>query len=160
MGETTPSGLLDRLVTVLTLAERGEGATRATSLRLPDAVHEAAMLATELGMDPSLTAATSGALLDRVRRFVRTEALAGHLAAFPSDEPALADVALRRASGTEHPAASRPSSRSAFAPERERRWGAPKDAPPRSATRTRSRPRRSDAGRAAGGIETCDAEHP
>jgi hypothetical protein len=108
MDETTPSGLLDRLVTVLTLAERGEGATRATSLRLPDAVHEAAMLATELGMDPSLTAATSEALLDRVRRFVRTEALAGHLAAFPSDEPELADVALRRASGTEHPAAARP----------------------------------------------------
>ena len=104
----TPVGLLDRLVAVLTLAERGEGATRATSLRLPVAVHEAAMLATALGMDPSLTAATSAALLDRVRRFVRAEALAGHLAAFPDDEPALADVVLRRASGSEHPAATRP----------------------------------------------------
>lgn len=99
----------DRLLVALAEAEHGDETTRATSLRLPEAVHRAAMLATELGMDPSLTAATSDALLGRVRRFARSRALADHLAAFPSDEPGLADVALRRASGSEHPATTNPS---------------------------------------------------
>jgi hypothetical protein len=99
---------LDRLLSALADAGTEEGSTppRATSLRLPEAVHRAAMLATELGMDPSLTAATTEALLDRVRRFARGQALAQHLAAFPADEPDLAAVALRRTSGTDHPAAS------------------------------------------------------
>ena len=38
----------------------------------------------------------------------RSHALAQHLADLPADEPELAAVALRRASGTEHPAARRP----------------------------------------------------
>lgn len=109
---TGPTGLtaLDRLLSTLSDAETDGAAptpSRATSLRLPEAVHRAAMLATELGMDPSLTAATTEALLDRVRRFARGQALAQHLSDFPADEPDLADVALLRASGTEHPAATR-----------------------------------------------------
>ena len=107
---TTSIAAVDRLLAALSDADAADGtaSTRATSLRLPEAVHRAAMLATELGMDPSLTVATTEALLDRVRRFARATALAQHLADFPDDEPQLADVALRRASGTEHPAATRP----------------------------------------------------
>ena len=107
-GPTGPTAL-DRLLSTLSDVETDGAAptpSRATSLRLPEAVHRAAMLATELGMDPSLTAATTEALLDRVRRFARGQALAQHLAGFPADEPDLADVALLRASGTEHPAAT------------------------------------------------------
>ena len=99
---------LDRLLDALDEAERGTTVPRPTSLRLPEAVHRAALLATELGMDASLTSATSAALLERVRAFARGAAIAQHLARFPSDEPALADVALRRVSGTEHAAVERP----------------------------------------------------
>lgn len=104
----TTGPAIDRLLAALAAADEGSTSPRATSLRLPEAVHRAAMLATELGMDASLTAATTEALLERIRRFVRTLALAQHLADFPADEPELAAVALRRASGTEHPAATRP----------------------------------------------------
>ena len=59
-------------------------------------------------MDPSLTAATSEALLDRIHRFAREQALASHLRNFPADQPRLSAVANRRVSGAEHPAAARP----------------------------------------------------
>lgn len=103
-----PDRPIDRLLAALSEAETGGSEPRPTSLRLPEAVHRAAMIATELGMDASLTAATTEALLDRVRRFARGQAIAAHLADFPADEPDLADVALRRVSATEHPAATRP----------------------------------------------------
>lgn len=80
------------------------GAARATSLRLPEGLHRAATIATELGMDASLTAATSHALLDRIRSFARGRAIAEHLAVFPLDRPSLAAVVQRRLSGTDHPA--------------------------------------------------------
>lgn len=86
------------------VADLGEGdSTRATSLRLPARLHRAVVVATELGMDPSLTAATARALEDRVRGFLRQRALAEHVAAFPEDAPSLASVARRRVAGTDHP---------------------------------------------------------
>lgn len=81
--------------------------TRATSLRLPAGLHRAAVVATELGMDPSLTAATASALEERVRGFLRQRALAEHVTAFPDDAPSLASVAARRVAGTDHPGAAR-----------------------------------------------------
>lgn len=99
---------LDDLVELLARAEAGEGAPRATSMRLPEHVHAAASLATELGMDPSVTVATSEALLDRIRAFARRQALGEHFTAHPADVPSLAAVVSRRVSGTDHPAASRP----------------------------------------------------
>lgn len=98
---------LDDLVTALH-GGRGDRRTRATSLRLPADLHEAASIATELGMDPSLTAATTRALRARIEAFLRERAIAEHLAAFPSDEPTLATVALRRVSGSDHPGATLP----------------------------------------------------
>ena len=86
------------------VADLGEDdSTRATSLRLPARLHRAAVVATELGMDPSLTAATASALEHRVRGFLRQRALAEHVAAFPEDAPSLASVASRRVAGTDHP---------------------------------------------------------
>jgi hypothetical protein len=82
--------------------------SRATSVRIPEALHRAVLLATELGMDESFTAATSRALLERLEHFVRRTALAEHFRLFPEDVPTLAEVAHRRVRGTEHPAASHP----------------------------------------------------
>lgn len=97
---------LDDLVAVLYGPD--DEPARATSLRLPERVHRATSLATALGMDPSVTAATSEALLDRVHRFVREQAIAAHLRAFPQDQPPLSAVVARRVSGSDHPAATRP----------------------------------------------------
>lgn len=98
---------LDELVELLYGGD-AEGTTRSTSLRLPERVHRAASVATELGMDESLTAATTHALLDRILGFVRQRALAEHLSNFPEDVPSLASVAARRVSGSDHAAVDHP----------------------------------------------------
>lgn len=99
--------MLEELVEALAAAENSEE-LKATSVRLPEALHRAVLLATELGMDESFTAATSRALRERLGDFVRREALAEHFSQFPADLPRLADVASRRVRGSEHPGASRP----------------------------------------------------
>src|SRR6266542_6993866 len=99
--------LLEELIEALDAVDRDEG-SKATSVRIPEALHRAVILATELGMDESFTAATSRALSDRLRSFVRQAALAEHFRRFPGDRPTLAAVARRRVSGSDHPGASRP----------------------------------------------------
>ncbi len=100
---------LHELVELLPELESSAGvSTKATSVRLPEPVHRAVTVASELGMDDSFTAATVGALVERVRSFARQEAIAAHLRAFPADQPRLADVARRRVSGTDHVAAEHP----------------------------------------------------
>ena len=99
---------LDELFEALYLAGHDDVGTKATSLRLPQSVHRATTLATELGMARSFTAATTEALLDRLRAFARQQALAGHLADFPDDQPPLSAVVRRRVAGTDHPAAHDP----------------------------------------------------
>jgi hypothetical protein len=81
------------------------GVVKATSVRMPEALHQAVAIATELGMAESFTAATNDALASRVRAFARQQALAAHLARFPHDQPALEAVVRRRVSGSDHPAA-------------------------------------------------------
>jgi hypothetical protein len=98
---------LAELMDALRVADEG-GPGKATSIRLPEALHRAVLLATELGMDESFTQATTRALIDRLHTFVRQRALAEHFAAFPSDMPTLAAVAHRRVRGTDHPGAARP----------------------------------------------------
>ena len=98
---------LEDLLQALAAAQELEG-SRATSVRLPEALHRAVLLATELGMDESFTAATSRALQDRIADFVRRQALAKHFSKFPADVPRLADVAKRRIRGSEHPGVSHP----------------------------------------------------
>ena len=85
-----------------------DGPLQATSLRLPKALHDALCIATELRMDASVSAATREALADRIRGFARQAAFNAHFAAFPDDMPRLSEVAKRRVSGTDHPAASQP----------------------------------------------------
>ena len=98
------------------------GPLQATSLRLPKALHEALSIATELGMDASVSAATREALTERIRGFARQAAFSStHFAAFPDDTPRLAEVAKRRVSGTDHPAAAAPGLVDEVAAEVERR---------------------------------------
>ena len=82
--------------------------TRATSVRLPAALHELAMLAGEMGWEESFTATVNEGLAERLRRTIRREAIAAQVARFPDEVPALADVAARRVEGTTHPAAASP----------------------------------------------------
>lgn len=98
---------LEELMDALRVADEG-GTAKATSVRLPEALHRAVVLATQLGMDESFTQATARALTDRLHAFVRQQALAGHFAAYPSDIPTLAAVAHHRVRGSDHPGASRP----------------------------------------------------
>lgn len=95
--------LLDLLASLDELESSGE--VKATSVRMPEALHHAVAIATELGMAQSFTAATNDALASRVRAFARQRAVAEHLRRFPDDHPELEAVVLRRVSGTDHPAA-------------------------------------------------------
>ncbi|MEX2549590.1 MAG: hypothetical protein WD638_05155, partial [Nitriliruptoraceae bacterium] len=74
----------------------GSGDVKATSVRMPEALHHAVAIATELGMAESFTAATNEALASRVRAFARQQALATHLVRFPDDQPELEAVVRRR----------------------------------------------------------------
>ena len=76
---------------------------RATSVRIPTSLHRAVVLATELGMDESFTAATNRALRDRLHSFVRRQTFVEHFREFPDDIPTLAAVAHRRIRGSAHP---------------------------------------------------------
>lgn len=113
---------LDELIEVLHGAGEDLGPVRATSVRLPERVHRAVVLASELGMDASFTAATVNGLLDRVHAFVRQQALADHLARHPEDQPSLAAVVLRRVDGSDHPAVDRPEFVRRTADRVEARW--------------------------------------
>ena len=98
---------IDELLEALAAMD-ADGEAKATSVRIPEALHRAVLLATELGMDESFTAATTRALSDRLRDFVRQQAIAGHFASFPADVPTLAAVSHRRVRGTDHPGVARP----------------------------------------------------
>lgn len=99
---------LDELFAALGELTGSRGETKATSIRQPEALHRAGLLATELGMDESFTAAANRALEERIRSFARQQALAAHIERFPEDRPRLAAVTLRRAAGTGHPAEQHP----------------------------------------------------
>ncbi len=99
---------LDDLFAALAELADPRGETRATSVRQPAALHRAAKVATELGMDESFTAAANRARAERIRAFARQQALATHGERFPEDRPRLATVALRRVAGTGHPAEQHP----------------------------------------------------
>jgi hypothetical protein len=115
---------LDDLAEALAEHDRGAQA-RATSIRMSSALHRATAIAVELGMDASFSAATTHALAERTRSFLRQQAMAAHIARHPEDRPTLAAVASRRLSGTGHPAEARPelvARVAAHVEQREPRW--------------------------------------
>ena len=93
------------VVDLLAALEASVGAakgSRATSVRLPEPVLRATAMAVEMGMDESMTAAMSQALLDRVMSFARGRGFAEHFVAYPDDVPRLVDVVARRLEGSGH----------------------------------------------------------
>lgn len=99
---------LDRAVGLMADLANDPASSRATSVRLPAALHELAMLAGEMGWEESFTATVTESLADRLRRTIRREAIAAQVARFPDEVPTLADVAVRRVEGTTHPATTSP----------------------------------------------------
>lgn len=93
---------LSRAVELLADVSDATSGTRATSVRLPAALHELVMLAGEQGWEESFTAAVTEGLTERIRDTVRREAIVAHIARFPDDAPTLAQVAARRITGTPH----------------------------------------------------------
>ena len=102
-------GALSRAVELLARLGDVPSSQRATSVRLPEQLHELAMLAGDMGWEESFTATVTEGLADRLRQTVRREAVAAQVARFPDDVPTLADVAARRVDGTAHPAAAAPA---------------------------------------------------
>lgn len=100
---------LSRAVELLARLGEVPSSPRATSVRLPEQLHELAMLAGDMGWEESLTATVTEGMVDRLRRTVRREAIAAQVARFPNEAPALADVAARRVDGTAHPATAAPA---------------------------------------------------
>lgn len=99
---------LSRAVELLARLGEAPSSSRATSVRLPEQLHELAMLAGDMGWEESFTATVTEGMADRLRQTVRREAIAAQVARFREEVPALADVAARRVDGTAHPATAAP----------------------------------------------------
>lgn len=97
---------LDRINELL---DADEAATSNTSMRLPTALRDAAAVAVaELGLAPSTTALTAGALRTALETAVMRSALDEHYREHPEARPTLADVARALAEQTGSPLADRP----------------------------------------------------
>lgn len=105
--------ILDRLNALL---DADDAATSNTSMRLPTALRDAAALAvTELGLAPSTTALTAGALRAALETAVMRAALDEHYRQHPEARPALAEVALAMAEQAGSPLADEPAALAAAA---------------------------------------------
>ena len=91
------------------LLDASDDRTVGTSMRIPEALRDAAALAVEhLHVAPSTTALTADALRSRLEAVVLQAALDGHYREHPEARPSLADLAVAAAQLDEHPLASRP----------------------------------------------------
>jgi len=83
--------------------------TTNTSMRIPNALREAAALAVrELGVAPSTTVLTSNALRAALEAVVMQAVLDRHYERYPQTRPALADLAIAAAELDGHPLAGQP----------------------------------------------------
>lgn len=103
----TDVAVLDRLNLLL---DASDGSTSNTSMRLPTSLRDAAALAVaELGLAPSTTALTAGALRVALETAVMRAALDEHYRQHPQARPSLAEVALAMAEQTGSPLAEQPA---------------------------------------------------
>ncbi len=92
------------------LLDAPDGRTVGTSMRIPEALRDAAALAVEhLHVAPSTTALTAGALRSRLEAVVLQAALDSHYREHPKARPSLSDLAVAAAQLDGHPLASRPA---------------------------------------------------
>lgn len=98
--------VLDQIIRLL---DADDDSTVNTSMRLPSALRDAAGLAVEqLGVAPSTTTLTAGALRSTLETAVMAAALEAHYVEHPSARPSLAEVALALAAQDGSSLADRP----------------------------------------------------
>lgn len=91
------------------LLDTEDDRTVGTSMRMPEALRDAAALAVEhLHVAPSATALTADALRSRLEAVVLQAALDSHYREHPKARPSLADLAVAAAELDGHPLAARP----------------------------------------------------
>ncbi|MGI8661965.1 MAG: hypothetical protein ACR2LQ_01990 [Acidimicrobiales bacterium] len=91
------------------LLDAQDDRTVGTSMRIPEALRDAAALAVEhLHVAPSTTALTADALRSRLEAIVLQIALDGHYRENPRARPSLGDLAVAAAELDGHPLATRP----------------------------------------------------
>ena len=101
------SSAIDQIIELLGSAETE---TANTSMRIPTALREAAAIAvSDLGIAPSTTALTTGALRATLEAVVMQAVLDQHYQEHPGARPNLADLAIATAELDGHPLASDPS---------------------------------------------------
>lgn len=99
----------DVITRIGALLDTGEERTVGTSMRIPEALRDAAALAVEqLHVAQSTTALTADALRSRLEAIVLQAALDNHYRENPRARPSLADLAVAAAELDGHPLASRP----------------------------------------------------
>ncbi|MBA2322954.1 MAG: hypothetical protein H0V92_02670 [Pseudonocardiales bacterium] len=97
--------LLERLVDLLDVED---AESVGTSVRLPTALRDAAVLAAELGYVGSTTELTVRGLREVLESLVQRAVLDAHYQRFPGARPDLAEIALVAAELDGHPLAARP----------------------------------------------------
>jgi hypothetical protein len=100
------SDVIERINSLLDSSAAG---TTNTSMRMPTNLRDAAALAVkELGVAPSATALTAGALRAALEAVVMQAALNDHYARHPETRPSLAELAIAAAELDGHPLADEP----------------------------------------------------
>ena len=97
-----------RLVQLLALLDRSDRETVGTSVRVPLALRDAAVLAAEMGLADSTTDLTVRGLRDQLEAVVQRAVLDAHYRDHPQVRPDLAEIALVAAEMEGSPLAERP----------------------------------------------------
>lgn len=99
---------IDRLDVLSRLLQEKSTESINTSVRVPAPLHEAARIATGLGMSASTSSLTVEALRSALGAFVQRAALDQHYREFPAARPSVTEVALALAEMTGDPLAEQP----------------------------------------------------
>lgn len=103
------AGLMDaRLTRLLDLLDADGGETVGTSIRIPTALRDAAVVATDLGLAPSTTDLTVRGLRGALEAFAQRAVLDAHYEEYPEARPDLAEIALATAEMEGNPLADSP----------------------------------------------------
>ena len=97
-----------RLIRLLDLLDATDGETVGTSVRVPVALRDAAVVAAEMGLAGSTTELTVGGLRDLLEAAAQRAVLDAHYEVHPEARPDLAEIALATAQLDGHPLVQQP----------------------------------------------------
>ncbi len=97
-----------RLIRLLDLLDATDGETVGTSVRVPVALRDAAVVAAEMGLAGSTTELTVRGLRDLLEAAAQRAVLDAHYEAHPEARPDLAEIALATAQLDGHPLEQQP----------------------------------------------------